>query len=251
MLMNAAPESTHVFIERIAPNAAMLHPHPQEHAATVTQILVDKGWAASMVGPEKPVRGGVLFFDGSEFDDAVLGEIASALNEAGVGAYAHELADSLDDDGEPTLVFHRTGSFPTSGNRVLLTHTYLFDDMATTWLFGAPRDLAEAGLVLRDEVGAVDVLPVYALPAGGLDGRGADEGGRAFPCGEEASEADTPLPEALEVRHLNPTLDSDEAADIASPIVDALTLAGFSGPIIMTDHREDPDGEEGRLEASY
>lgn len=228
--MNALPGITHVFIERIAPNAAMLHPHPQEHAATVTHILVDNGWAASMVGPEKPVRGGVLFFDGSEFDDTVLGDIASVLNDSGIGAYAHELVDSLDTFGEPTLVFHRSGTFPTSGNRVLLSHTYLFDDQATTWLFGAPTDLRDANLVLSEQNLPIDILPVYSLP----------------------TETHTPpLPEAVEIRHLNPTLDSDEAAHIASPVVDTLTLAGFSGPIIMTDHREGPTENQGRLEATY
>lgn len=229
--MDAHHEATYVFVERIAPNAAMLHPHPQENASTVAQMLVERGWAASMVGPEKPLRGGVLFFDGSEFDDAVLGDIATTLNSQGVGCYAHELVDSVDDDGQPTLVFHRSGTFPTSGNRVLLTHSYLFDDMATTWLFGAPTDLEAACQILRVEVDDVRVMPVYTL--GSVDDNAP------------------PLPEAVEVRHVAPIFSDEEAADIASPLVDALTMAGFSGPIIMTDHRVDPDGEQGRLEASY
>ncbi len=250
VVMNA-PALTHVFIERIAPNAAMLHPHPQEHASAVTDILVNKGWAASMVGPEKPTRGGVLFFDGTEFDDAVLGELATTLNQAGVGAYAHELVDSIDANGDPILVFHRSGSFPISGNRVLLTHTYLFDDQATTWLFGAPTDLADAALILRDHALAVEVLPVYALHTADMDGNSSGSNGNVSGSDGHSGAAAPLLPEAVEVRHLHPTLDSEEAADIASPLVDTLTLAGFSGPIIMTDHREGPDGEEGRLEASY
>lgn len=235
------PPRTCVFIERIAPNAAMLHPHPQEHASIVCDLLTTGGWAASLVGPEKPVRGGVLFFDGSEFDDAVLGELADTLNgraEAGVAAYAYELADAVDEDGVATLVFRRVGSVvPSAGNRVILTHTYLFDDMATTWLHGASQDLMEACEAVANSAASVRVLPVH---------------GAAPSAGTQTHEADAHAGvDAVEIRHLCPVFDSEDATDIAREVVDALTMAGFSGPIILTDHRQGDAPDSSRLEASY
>lgn len=238
--MTSTAPRTSVFIERIAPNAAMLHPHPQEHASAVCDLLTRLGWAASLVGPEKPVRGGVLFFDGSEFDDAVLGDLADALNDeadAGVAAYAYECVEAIGEDGDPALVFRRVGShIPKVGNGVLLTHTYLFDDMATTWLYGAAQDLMKACVAIDAGVTGVRILPVHSGPR---------LGGQALPPGVH------PGLDAVEIRHLSPILDSEEAVDIARDVVDALIVAGLSGPIILTDHRQGEEPDSARLEARY
>lgn len=230
------PAHTSVFVERVAHNAAMLHPHPQENAAAVCELLARQEWNVSMVGPEKPVRGGVLYFENAPIDDSILGALADDLNnevDAGVAAYAYGLADSVDEAGDFVLVFRREGqAIPQVGNRVILTHTYLFDDAALTWLFGAPDDLFQACVALEQSGANVHILPVYSdltRPEQG-DARSID---------------------AVHVRHLRPVGNSDEAGVFAREVVDVLTMAGFSGPILFTDHRQGADPDSSRLQAGY
>ena len=49
--------STYVFIERIAANAAALHPFPEHNVALVRDALADAGFEITLLGPDAP-RGG-------------------------------------------------------------------------------------------------------------------------------------------------------------------------------------------------
>lgn len=230
------PSQTSVFIERIAHNAAILHPHPQENAAAVCDLLASMEWPVSLIGPEKPVRGGVLLFEKAAFDDSIMGVVADDLNnevDAGVAAYAYQLSEAVDEEGEPTLLFQRVGmKIPEEGNRVILTHTYLFDDTAITWLLGASEDLFQACVAIEHSGAYVRVLPVHADP-----NRREHQAGRGV--------------DSVQIRHLSPILDSEEVGEVARDVVDVLTLAGFSGPIILTDHREGGAPDSSRLKAGY
>ncbi|PID97487.1 MAG: hypothetical protein CSA82_03780 [Actinobacteria bacterium] len=210
---------TYVFIERIAPNAALLHPHPQEHATQVSELCVSLGWATSVVGPEKPERGGVLFFSQDAFPDSLLGELASVLLSHGIGAYAYELIDVVTDEGDTTLVFTRCGdSHPQDGCQVVLVHTYLTDQDARTWVWGASGDLAHVSKIVTEALSDCRIFPVHA------------EDGIA----------------AVEVIHPAPRNEGGSVGDSARDLIDVLTLSGFEGPILLSDHRDDSG-----LTASY
>ena len=49
--------STYVFIERIAANAAALHPFPEHNVALVRDALADAGFDITLLGPEAPKVG--------------------------------------------------------------------------------------------------------------------------------------------------------------------------------------------------
>ena len=49
--------STYVFIERIAANAAALHPFPEHNVALVRDALADAGFDITLLGPDAPEIG--------------------------------------------------------------------------------------------------------------------------------------------------------------------------------------------------
>ena len=50
---------TYVFVERIAANAAALHPFPEHHVGLVREALADAGLEVSVLGPGAPEVGEV------------------------------------------------------------------------------------------------------------------------------------------------------------------------------------------------
>ena len=117
--------STYVFIERIAANAAALHPFPEHNVALVRDALADAGFDITLLGPDAPEVGEGVYFQPEPFDDEVMGLLADALTLRGIGAYAYALVDSsLGGD---------------AGNK------------AVTWAFGSPADLEEANRLLSEK----------------------------------------------------------------------------------------------------
>ena len=86
--------STYVFIERIAANAAALHPFPEHNVALVRDALADAGFDITLLGPDAPRVGEGVYFQPEPFSDEVIGLLADALTLRGIGAYGYALVDS-------------------------------------------------------------------------------------------------------------------------------------------------------------
>ena len=89
---------TYVFVERIAANAAALHPFPEHHVGLVREALADAGLEVSVLGPGAPEVGEAVYFQSEPMGDDALGLLADALTLRGIGAYAYALVgDSIGD----------------------------------------------------------------------------------------------------------------------------------------------------------
>ena len=71
--------STYVFIERIAANAAALHPFPEHNVALVRDALADAGFDITLLGPDAPEIGEGVYFQPEPFGDEVVARYAHAL----------------------------------------------------------------------------------------------------------------------------------------------------------------------------
>lgn len=232
--MSAVGFRTHAFVLRFANNAVAVHLHPQEAVQEVNDTLRRHGWDTSIMGPEKPVRGAILLFDEQVIDDETIALLSDFLTLCGVGSYAYRLTHDTIADTHVDAYTRLGDVHPREGSRVLLTHTSVIDDFdeeadalglpqpgtnaeAVSWVFGAPADLSAAAALLTTVPG-IRVDPVET-PSGIA---------------------------SLEVRHLEPVSATTSAHEVAARIIDPLTLGGFSGPSLVTDHREDSG-----LTASY
>ena len=108
---------TYVFVERIAANAAALHPFPEHHVGLVREALADAGLEVSVLGPGAPEVGEAVYFQSEPMDDDALGLLADALTLRGIGAYAYALVgDSIGDGLGSIALFTRVGDvFPAPG----------------------------------------------------------------------------------------------------------------------------------------
>ena len=115
--------STYVFIERIAANAAALHPFPEHNVALVRDALADAGFEITLLGPNAPKVGEGVYFQPEPFGDEVMGLLADALTLRGIGAYAYALVDSsLGGELADIALFTRVGDmFPRYGRHILMT----------------------------------------------------------------------------------------------------------------------------------
>lgn len=109
--------STYVFIERIAANAAALHPFPEHNVALVRDALADAGFDITLLGPDAPEVGEGVYFQPEPFGDEVIGLLADALTLRGIGAYGYALVDSsLGGELADIALFMRVGDvFPVTG----------------------------------------------------------------------------------------------------------------------------------------
>ena len=151
--------STYVFIERIAANAAALHPFPEHNVALVRDALADAGFEITLLGPDAPRVGEGVYFQPEPFGDDVIGLLADALTLRGIGAYGYALVDSsLGGELADIALFMRVGDvFPRHGRRILMTRMYIHrtptgaGNKAVTWAFGSPADLEEANQLLSEK----------------------------------------------------------------------------------------------------
>lgn len=201
--------ATYAFVQRMGANVALVHTWPGEAAGTAHRALADAGISTSLIGEDQPGGGAVMYFAEDDFDDGFLGVLADELTLRGIGAYAHTLVhDDLAD--AHVDAFARVGRVhPLAGRRVVLVHTFIHDVPegigATTWVFGAPDDLASAARALgrRFEVGPV-----------------LDPAGIA----------------ALEITHLELNAGLARPVEAQRSLTRALTEAGFEGPVLMTNN---------------
>ena len=150
--------STYAFIERIAANAAALHPFPEHNVALVRDALADAGFDITLLGPDAPKVGEGVYFQPEPFGDEVIGLLADALTLRGIGAYGYALVDSsLGGELADIALFMRVGDvFPRHGRRILMTRMYIqrtptgAGNKAVTWAFGSPADLEEANRLLSE-----------------------------------------------------------------------------------------------------
>ncbi|QQC43701.1 hypothetical protein I6H42_07980 [Schaalia meyeri] len=198
--------STYVFIERIATNAAALHPFPEHNVALVRDALADAGFSISLLGPDAPTIGEGVYFQPEPFGDEVMGLLADALTLRGIGAYAYALVDSsMGGELADIALFTRVGDvFPRCGRRILMTRMYIHrtptgaGNKAVTWVFGAPADLEEANALLSQHF---DTEPV------------PDPRGMA----------------AIEIRHPEFAAGTAEPMVLLDDIFQVLGAAGFQG----------------------
>ena len=142
--------STYVFIERIAANAAALHPFPEHNVALVRDALADAGFEISLLGPDAPEVGEGVYFQPEPFGDEVMGLLADALTLRGIGAYGYALVDSslggdLADMG--VAVGAVTGDGHEQGARTRLTgiRDDTSDDTSIGAVIGAAGSTAGSG----------------------------------------------------------------------------------------------------------
>ena len=210
--------STYVFIERIAANAAALHPFPEHNVALVRDALADAGFAITLLGPDAPEVGEGVYFQPEPFGDEVMGLLADALTLRGIGAYAYALVDSsLGGDLADIALFMRVGdAFPRHGRHILMTRMYIqrtptgAGNKAVTWAFGSPADLEEANRLLSEKF---DTEPV------------TDPRGMA----------------AIEIRHPEFAAGTAEPMVLLDVIFQVLGAAGFEG-ITMCNDPGQPQG---------
>ena len=161
---------TYVFVERIAANAAALHPFPEHHVGLVREALADAGLEVSVLGPGAPEVGEAVYFQSEPMDDDALGLLADALTLRGIGAYAYALVgDSIGDGLGSIALFTRVGDvFPRAGRRILMTRMWISRSpvrKAVTWAFGSPADLDEANLLLSERFETEPVLDPRGMAA--------------------------------------------------------------------------------------
>lgn len=161
---------TYVFVERIAANAAALHPFPEHHVGLVREALADAGLEVSVLGPSAPEVGEAVYFQSEPMDDDALGLLADALTLRGIGAYAYALVgDSIGDGLGSIALFTRVGDvFPRAGRRILMTRMWISRSpvrKAVTWAFGSPADLDEANLLLSERFETEPVLDPRGMAA--------------------------------------------------------------------------------------
>ena len=202
--------STYVFIERIAANAAALHPFPEHNVALVRDALADAGFDITLLGPDAPEVGEGVYFQSEPFGDEVMGLLADALTLRGIGAYAYALVDSS--------LFTRVGDvFPRHGRHILMTRMYIqrtltgAGNKAVTWAFGSPTDLEEANRLLSEKF---DTEPV------------TDPRGMA----------------AIEIRHPEFAAGTAEPMVLLDEIFQVLGAAGFEGITMCNDPGQQAQG---------
>ncbi|WP_312350426.1 hypothetical protein [Actinomyces sp.] len=204
---------TYAFVQRMGANVALVHTWPGEASSLVHRTLGDAGIETSLVGEDQPGGGAVMYFAEEDFEDDMLGRIADELTLRGIGAYAHTLVH--DDVADAHVdAFTRVGvAHPHEGRRVVLVHTFIHDAPegigATTWIFGAPGDLADVALALNPRF---EVAPVRE-PAGLA---------------------------ALEVIHLELNAGLARPVEVQRSLTGALRSAGFEGPVLMTNNSTPP-----------
>lgn len=204
--------STYVFVERIAANAAALHPFPEHNIALVRDALADAGFEISLLGPDAPATGEGVYFQSEPFGDEVMGLLADSLNLRGIGAYAYALVDSsMGGELADIALFTRVGDvFPRCGRHVLMTRMYIHrtptgaGNKAVTWAFGSPADLEEANALLSQRF---DTEPV------------TDPRGMA----------------AIEIRHPEFAAGTAEPMLLLDEIFQVLGAAGFEGITMCND----------------
>ena len=210
--------STYVFIERIAANAAALHPFPEHNVALVRDALADAGFDITLLGPDAPEVGEGVYFQPEPFGDEVIGLLADALTLRGIGAYGYALVDSsLGGELADIALFMRVGNvFPRHGRHILMTRMYIqrtptgAGNKAVTWAFGSPADLEEANRLLSEKF---DTEPV------------TDPRGMA----------------AIEIRHPEFAAGTAEPMVLLDEIFQVLGAAGFEG-ITMCNDPGQPQG---------
>ncbi len=156
---NLEDDRSDLAFERIAANAAALHPFPEHNVALVRDALADAGFDITLLGPDAPEIGEGVYFQPEPFDDEVMGLLADALTLRGIGAYAYALVDSsLGGDLADIALFTRVGDmFPRHGRHILMTRMYIHrtptgaGNKAVTWAFGSPADLEEANRLLSEK----------------------------------------------------------------------------------------------------
>ena len=211
--------STYVFIERIAANAAALHPFPEHNVALVRDALADAGFDITLLGPDAPEIGEGVYFQPEPFGDEVMGLLADALTLRGIGAYAYALVDSsLGGDLADIALFTRVGDvFPRHGRHILMTRMYIqrtptgAGNKAVTWAFGSPADLEEANRLLSEKF---DTEPV------------TDPRGMA----------------AIEIRHPEFAAGTAEPMVLLDEIFQVLGAAGFEGITMCNDPGQQAQG---------
>ena len=211
--------STYAFIERIAANAAALHPFPEHNVALVRDALADAGFEITLLGPNAPKVGEGVYFQPEPFGDEVIGLLADALTLRGIGAYGYALVDSsLGGELADIALFMRVGDvFPRHGRRILMTRMYIHrtptgaGNKAVTWAFGSPADLEEANQLLSEKF---DTEPV------------TDPRGMA----------------AIEIRHPEFAAGTAEPMVLLDEIFQVLGAAGFEGITMCNDPGQQTQG---------
>ena len=196
--------STYVFIERIAANAAALHPFPEHNVALVR---------------DAPRVGEGVYFQPEPFSDEVIGLLADALTLRGIGAYGYALVDSsLGGELADIALFMRVGDvFPRHGRHILMTRMYIqrtptgAGNKAVTWAFGSPADLEEANRLLSEKF---ETEPV------------TDPRGMA----------------AIEIRHPEFAAGTAEPMALLDEIFQVLGAAGFEGITMCNDPGQQAQG---------
>lgn len=204
--------STYVFVERIAANAAALHPFPEHNIALVRDVLADAGFEISLLGPDAPATGEGVYFQSEPFGDEVMGLLADSLTLRGIGAYAYALVDSsMGGELADIALFTRVGEvFPRCGRHILMTRMYIHrtptgaGNKAVTWAFGSPADLEEANALLSQRF---ETEPV------------TDPRGMA----------------AIEIRHPEFAAGTAEPMVLLDEIFQVLGAAGFEGITMCND----------------
>lgn len=201
--------AVYAFVQRMGANVALVHTWPGEAAGTAHRALSAAGITTTLVGQDQPGGGAVMYFAEDDFGDEFLGVLAEELTLRGIGTYAHTLVH--DDVADAHVdAFARVGRVhPLSGRRIVLVHTFIHDIPegigATTWVFGAPEDLASAARCLGRRF---EVEPV-------LDPTGVA---------------------ALEITHLELNAGLARPIEAQRSLTQALTEAGFEGPVLMTNN---------------
>ena len=201
-----------MFVERIAANAAALHPFPEHNIALVRDALADAGFEISLLGPDAPATGEGVYFQSEPFGDEVMGLLADSLTLRGIGAYAYALVDSsMGGELADIALFTRVGEvFPRCGRHILMTRMYIHrtptgaGNKAVTWAFGSPADLEEANALLSQRF---ETEPV------------TDPRGMA----------------AIEIRHPEFAAGTAEPMVLLDEIFQVLGAAGFEGITMCND----------------
>ena len=212
-MQNTPGFETYAFVQRMAANVALVHTWPGEAAALAHRALDEGDTRTSLVGEDQPGGGAVMYFAEDDFGDDRLGELADELTLRGIGAYAYSLVHYYLADAHVDA-FARVGrAHPREGRKVVLVHTFIHDVPegigATTWVFGASGDLAEAALAQSPRFEVAPVREPEGLTA-------------------------------LEVSHLELNAGLSRPVEAQRSLTQALQEAGFEGPVLMTNNATPP-----------